>query len=140
MEAKKGWNRKTGLLAVGAVILVVALAVLYMVFGPEAAQGEKSVTVEVVDDTGSVTSYETDTDAEYLRQVLEEIEGLEVTGQESDYGLMIESVNGVTADYNVNGAYWAVYVNGAYGNYGVDTQPVADKDVYRLEYTLDSAE
>lgn len=134
MNTKKTGNWK---IVVAAAVLVAAFAGMYLIFGPKAVQGAKTVTVEVVDDTGSRKEYEVHTDAQYLRQVLEETEGLEVAGQESEYGLMIETVNGVTADYDLNGAYWAVYVNGEYGSYGVDAQPVGDQDRYRLEYTVD---
>ena len=55
-------------------------------------------------------------------------------GTDSDYGIMINTINGVTADYNVDGAYWAIYVNGEYGQYGADTQPVADGDAFQFVY------
>ena len=48
---------------------------------------------------------------------------------------MVVEINGVTADYNVDQSYWAFYVNDEYCNYGVDSQPVADGDVFRIEYT-----
>jgi hypothetical protein len=57
------------------------------------------------------TVYNHNTDAEYLRQALEEIEGLTVEGEESDYGLYVKTVNGITADYETDGAYWAFYTN-----------------------------
>ena len=40
------------------------------------------------------------------------------------------------SDYAVDGAYWSIYVNGEYGNYSADQQPVADGDVYGLVYTV----
>ena len=57
-------------------------------------------------------------------------------GSESDYGLYIETVNGLTADYDANGAYWSIYVNGEYGQYGADAQPVADGDAFSLVYEI----
>ena len=77
------------------------------------------------------------TDAEYLKEVMDELtENDEFTyeGTDSDYGIMINTINGVTADYNVDGAYWAIYVNGEYGQYGADTQPVADGDAFQFVY------
>ena len=55
-------------------------------------------------------------------------------GSDSEYGLYIESVNGLKADYNVDKAYWAIYVNGEYGQLGADTQPVNDGDSFKLAY------
>lgn len=134
----KTGNGKKAALAVVALIAVAAVfGLIYLNFGPKTAEGAKQITVEVVDDAGNSLSYTTRTDAEYLRQALEEIEGLVIEGTESDYGLMVETVNGVTADYNVNGAYWAFFVNDEYCNYGVDTQPVEDGQEYRIVYTTE---
>ena len=46
------------------------------------------------------------------------------------------TVNGVTADFNVDSAYWSVTVNGEYGIFGIDSQPVADGDAFQLIYTV----
>ena len=37
--------------------------------------------------------------------------GLEFSGTESEYGMMVETVNGITPDYSVDGAYWSFKVN-----------------------------
>lgn len=95
----------------------------------------KNITVKVVDDKGEETVYTLSTDQEFLRGAIEEIAELKVEGTESDYGLMIDTVNGLRADYALDGAYWSIYVNGEYGMYGVDTQPVTDGDEYSLVYT-----
>lgn len=129
-------NRKK--LAVAAAVVVAAaviFGVIYLCFAPKAAEGSKTLTIEVVDDAGASEVFTVHTDAEYLREALEATEGLTVEGTESDYGLMVETVNGVTADYSADGAYWAFYVNGEYCNYGVDEQPVADGETYSIVYT-----
>ena len=76
------------------------------------------------------------TDAEYLRQAMEEADGLTFSGAESEYGMMVDTVNGERADYSLDGAYWSFYVNGEYCNYGIDTQPVLDGDAFAITYTL----
>ena len=111
-------------------------AVVYAIVKPKAYQGSKAVTIEVTDNEGKITTYETKTDAEYLGEVFAEIDDLTVEGADGDYGLYIDTVNGLTADYAVDGAYWSIYVNGEYGNYSADQQPVADGDVYGLVYTV----
>lgn len=135
--AKTGNGKKAALAAVVLITVAVVFGLVYRLYGPETTAGAKEITVEVVDDAGNSQSYTAHTDAEYLRQALEEIEGLKVEGTESDYGLMVETVNGVTADYSVDGAYWAFFVNGEYCNYGVDTQPVEDGQAYRIVYTTE---
>lgn len=135
-ETKKTFNKKT-LLGVVALVMVLGLmAVAYAVFGPKAVEGAKVITIEVIDQGGESTVYETNTDAEFLRQAFEETEGLEVLGTETEYGLTITTVNGVTADFSVDGAYWSIMVNGEYGMYGADSQPVADGDAFQLVYTV----
>ena len=98
-------------------------------------EGSKSITIEVVNKAEENTNYELKTDAEYLRQAMEEAEGLTFSGTESEYGMMVETVNGEKADYNIDGAYWGFYVNGEYCNNGIDTQPVEDGDVFSIVYT-----
>ena len=139
MEKKQSDRKKIIIGAVILIVLLAAFAVIYAVFGPKAAQGSKEYILKVVDDNGETTEYTGHTDAEYLRGALEELEkadDLTIEGEESDYGLFIDTVNGVTADYSRDKAYWALYVNGEYGNYGVDSQPVTDGDIYSLVYEI----
>lgn len=134
--AKKGNAKK---IVIAVAILAVAAVLfggIYAAFAPKASQGAKEITVEVVDNEEKSTTYTVKTDAEYLRQALEETKGLTVEGTESEYGLMVDTVNGLTADFNVDGSYWAFYVDGEYCNYGVDTQPVEDGQAYQIVYTI----
>lgn len=123
---------------IGAALLIAAVLVfagIYFLFGAKPVAGTKSVIIDVADDRQETTTYEVRTDAEFLRQAMEETEGLSFSGTESEYGMMVDTVNGLIADYNANGSYWAFYVNGEYCNYGIDTQPVLDGDRFRIEYT-----
>lgn len=129
-------SKKLGISAIVLAALIAILSIVYVHFGPEPAVGAKALTIEVVDDQGAMTSYEVHTDAEFLRGAMEETKGLSFEGTESEYGMMVETVNGLTADYNANGAYWAFYVNGEYCNYGIDSQPVADGETYTITYTV----
>lgn len=122
--------------AIGLVALIVIMTVLFLVFREKPVEGSKSISIEVISKEEISTKYELQTDAEYLRQAMEEAEGLEFTGSESEYGMMVETVNGELADYNVDGAYWAFFVNGDYCNYGIDTQPVEDGDAFSIVYTV----
>lgn len=117
------------------VVLIAVMAIIYFAARPKPVEGSKTVSIAVVDSSAKTTEYTVHTDAEYLRQAMEETEGLTFSGDESTYGLMVTEVNGEVADYNQNGAYWAFYVNDGYCDYGVDTQPVADGDAFRIEYT-----
>ena len=138
---KKMGGKKIAILVAVFAVLVAAVAILYFAFGPKATKGAKALTIEVTDDQGETTEYELHTDAEFLRQAMEELaeanDDFSFEGTESDYGMMVDSVCGITADYNANGAYWSFYVNGEYCNYGIDEQPVADGETYTIVYTVD---
>ena len=139
MESKKG-NKKIIIGAVALVAVVAILAIVYVAFREKPVEGSKAITIEVTGKSGEMKEYQVRTDAEYLRQAMEETEGLTFSGAESEYGLMVDTVNGDLADYNADGAYWGFYVNGEYCNYGIDTQPVEDGDVFGIVYTTDTAE
>lgn len=133
-ETEKG-NKKLIIGVIVMALLIALFAVLFFLLRPKAVQGAKTITIEVVDDNAASTLYTTHTDAEYLRQAMEETDGLEFSGTEGEFGLMVETVNGVTADYNADQSYWGFYVNGEYCNSGIDTQPVTDGDAFRIVYT-----
>ena len=139
-EKKKMENKKnTKKIVWGVVALVALIAVMvtaYAVFGAKSVKGSKAITITVVNKAAEETKYDVKTDAEFLRQAMEETKGLTFEGTESEYGLMVESVNGEVADYNADGAYWSFYVNGEYCNYGIDSQPVLDGDAFKIVYTV----
>lgn len=56
-------------------------------------------------------------------------EGL-ISGSDSQYGLMVDTVNGQKYDYTEDGAYWAFYIDGQYAMTGVDSTPIEDGKVY----------
>lgn len=142
METKNTFNKKTLLGVVALVVVIGLMAVAYAVFGPKAVEGAKEITIEVIDNNGESSVYKLCTDAQYLRQAMEEAssKGLTFEGDETEYGLTLMSVNGVTADFNVDGAYWSIMVNGEYGMYGAESQPVVDGDAFQLVYTVFVAE
>ena len=135
MTDTKKTNRKLIIGITALVLLIVVFAAVFLLFRPKTVQGAKSITIEVVDNNAASTIYDLHTDAEYLRQALEQAEGLDFSGTESEYGMMVETVNGVTADWNVDQSYWGFYVNGDYCNYGIDTQPVVDGDAFKIVYS-----
>ena len=143
MENKK-LNKKAILGVVGLVALIAIFAIVFTVFKPKTMEGSKAITFEVVNKAGESTEYDVKTDAEYLRQAMEEAMAAEIgftfAGDESEYGLTIHTVNGEKADFNTDSAYWSILVNGEYGQYGADSQPVVDGDEYSLVYTVYTAQ
>ncbi len=135
-ETNKKMNKKLigGLVALVAIIAV--FMVLFLVFREKPVEGSKAIVIEVVNKNQETTTYALKTDAEYLRQAMEEADGLTFLGEEGPYGMSISTVNGERADYTLDGAYWSFYVNDEYCNYGIDTQPVLDGDTFVIVYTL----
>ncbi|NLL92839.1 MAG: DUF4430 domain-containing protein [Clostridiales bacterium] len=133
--------KKKNLLSLISIIVVVAIiaglgAVWYFTKDDETSKGSKTVIIKVVDDNKEITVYTVYTDSEYLKEVMEEATGLTFSGTEGDYGLMISEINGLIADYATNGAYWSFYINDTYCEKGIETQPAADGDIFKIEYTL----
>jgi len=137
MEQKKMSKGKIALALAALVAVIAVLVGVYAAFGAKPVTGEKNITIEVVNKAAESTVYELSTDAEYLRQAMDEAEGLTYEGTESEYGLMISTINGEMADYSVDASYWSFYVNDEYCNYGIDTQPVMDGDAFKIVYTTE---
>lgn len=118
-----------------SLLLVLALAIgLCACSQAKPTEGEKSFTVTVVHADGSSKDFNYKTDELYVGAVLQ-AEGL-IEGEEGDYGLYIQVVDGEQAIYEEDGAYWAFYVNGEYAAQGIDLTPIEDGKTYSLEYTI----
>lgn len=107
---------------------------------PEQAQepqqeGKTHITLTVTYGDETSQDYDITTDADNLMDAIQD--QVELGGSQGEFGFYIESVNGVTADYDTDGAYWAIYVNDDYGMYSIDTQPIKDGDRFALVYTVD---
>lgn len=85
-------------------------------------EGQTAFTFTVVDGDGNQTAYEIHTDKQTVGEALMEL-GL-IEGEDSEYGLYVKTVNGITVDYDTDGKYWAFYVDGEYAQTGVDSTEV----------------
>ncbi len=129
-------NTKRILSAVSLVVLmaVMALSMISCDKKEDAPTGtEVTITVQVTNDKGEMTPYTITTTETTLRGALEQEKLVE--GEESEYGLYIKKVCGITADYDVDGSYWALYKNGEYLTNSVDAEPLEDGAVYGITYT-----
>ena len=98
----------------------------------ELGNGSKTVMVEFKMEEKVIT-FTIHTDKETVGDAL--IENDIISGDESEYGLYIKVVNGITADYDIDQSYWAFYVNGEYAMSGVDTTQIDETATYQLAYT-----
>lgn len=90
-----------------------------------------SYTFEVVDADGNVTTFDLATSEETVGAALL-AEGL-IAGDDSEYGLYVKTVNGITVDYDTDGKYWAFYIDGEYASTGVDSTPVTEGSTYSFK-------
>ncbi len=98
----------------------------------ELGEGAKTIKVEVIAEEKSVT-FTIKTDAETLGDAL--LSHSLVEGEEGQFGLYIKKVNGILADYDVDGTYWGLSKDGEYVMSGVDTTNIADGEHYELTKT-----
>ena len=97
----------------------------------ELGEGEKAFLFTVVDKDGNETNFDIHTDKEVVGDALLEL-GL-IAGEDGQYGLYVKTVNGIVADYDVDGTYWAFYINGEYAMSGVDTTPINEGETYSFK-------
>ena len=85
----------------------------------------------MVDKDGKETKFEIHTDKTTVGEALLEVKLIE--GEEGPYGLYVKSVNGITADYDVDQTYWAFYINGEMAMTGVDVTDVEAGATYSFK-------
>ncbi len=127
-------NKKLILAAAAVALLAIVMAVIFALTRPQAVQGAKTFTVEVVHSDGGAKTFTYHTDADYLGEVLL-AEGL-IAGEDGQFGLYITTVDGEPAVYEEDGAYWALYEGEDYAQQGVDKTPVLDGGAFSLVYTV----
>ena len=137
-QNKKPLNKK---LIAGVVALIAVIAILLGVClnnRQPTTSGSKTITVSVFDTVGSTEASNTATitnDEEYLRGALEqEDSGISISGSESEYGLFVTTVDGVTADDSKQ-QWWCFTKGGEMLNTGVDSTPIADGDTFEITLT-----
>lgn len=131
---KQNKNFRKALLACAAlVVVIIAMLLVYNQFKPSTQKGAKEITVQVVIPEEETKEFTIHTDAEYLRQALED-EKL-IQGNDGEYGLFITEVNGRVAQ-DTNQEWWCITKAGGQVNTSVDEIAIADGDQYELTLTV----
>ena len=126
-------NKKLVIAAVALALVIALMAGLYLTTRPQAVEGGKQVTIVIVHKDGTEKKLEYTTEQEYLADLLLEKEL--ATGYASEeYGFTVESVDGVTADWAADNAYWALYEGDAYATTSASGIVLVDGGVYKLVY------
>ena len=95
-------------------------------------EGAKTVTVKVTANEKTVT-FTIKTDKDILGDAL--VEHKLIEGEESQYGLMVLKVNGMTADYDIDQTYWAFCQNGEYMMSGVDSTAIVGGEEFEIVHS-----
>jgi hypothetical protein len=134
MQSKRKPSPILGALA--AIAVLALLLVIYMVSKPVPMAGTKSITIDVIYEDQTGESYQISTETQFLKEALDEIPEITIGGSTTEeFGLMLDTVNDVRADYQLDGAYWAILLDNEPCNYGVSMQPIKDGEHYTIAYT-----
>lgn len=126
-------NQKKLFAGLGVLVLLIGiLLTVYFVNKPATTSGSKAITVEVVtsDDT---KTFNYTTDSEYLADVL--LDEQLVSGSESEYGLFITTVNGITAN-DANQEWWCITKDSQMLETGASDTPINDGDKFEITLTI----
>ena len=117
-------------------VLSMALSLVSCSNDGDKIEGEGTpitITLEVVGPDGSSKEHTVKTDSsKNLRQALEGA-GL-ISGEEGAYGLYVKVVDGITADYDIDGSWWSLTKDGELCS-GVDSTEIADGDKFEFTYS-----
>ena len=111
--------------------LALAVLVLAAAFTGCAKKPGKTLTVDVTHGDGSTKTFTVKTDAENLGAALVEDKDIGVTGEDSQYGIYITTVDGEAASDD-DQTFWSISKDGVDLEVGADSQPIADGEHYEL--------
>lgn len=127
-------NKKLLLWLVSMVALVALMVGIWFVTREKPVDGSKEITVTVVHKDGSEKRFTIETDAEYLDEALlsEDL----ITGEMSEYGLIIHTVDGEEADWDTDQGWWQIFEGEEAATLGASSIVLRDGDSFRLVYTV----
>ena len=119
----------------GLVLAVLVLAALlcWKSFAPQAVEGDKTITVEVVHGDGSTKEFTIHTDSETLGAALMEQDLL--VGEEGPYGIFVQAMDGEAVD-SAKEEWWCFMKDGEMLMTGVDVTMIADGEHYSAVFTV----
>jgi len=121
---------------IASILLIAVLAVMVIIYTqlkPQGTVGAKEVAIDIVIPDEETKEFTLSTDAEFLRQALQE-ENL-INGTESEYGFFIKEVNGRIAN-DSNQEWWCITKNDEEILFGVDEIAIKDGDHYEITLTV----
>lgn len=124
-----------------AIAVLALLLVVYTLTKPVPMAGTKNISIDVVYENGVNEHYQITTEAQFLLEALKSIPNFQIEGTTTEeFGLMVTTINGKRADYQKDGAYWALLCDGETCSYGVSQQAIKDGERYTFQYTRSAEE
>lgn len=93
-------------------------------------KGANSFLLEVVN-AENTAKFNVKTDKTTVGEALFELNF--ISGNETDDGFFITTVNGITANYDAEGTYWVFYAGGAYAQTAAFDTKIADGETYSFK-------
>ena len=115
-------------------LMMLALACLFAACGSKEAEKKYTITVIVVNDKAEEKTFTVKTDRENLADAL--LDEKLVSGSDSEWGLVIDTVDGLRADYSVDQSWWALYDGDKMSDVGASSLQLKDGGVYKFVYTI----
>lgn len=122
-------NKKTVITGSLLIVLLLIFTFIYTHVRPIGNNEKKTIYVTVLDQETAGDRFTITTEEAFLRGALEQIDLIE--GTESEYGLYVQTVNGVTADESKH-QWWCFTEHGEELYTGVDTSPITDGAEYEI--------
>ena len=129
-------NKK--LINVLSIVLAVVLVVVGIVLvvkgksNSKSSSDVKNITFTVITEDGK-KEFKISTERDFLGAALTDEKLIE--GTESEYGLFVNAVNGISAD-DSNQEWWSFTKDGEMLPSGVDTTPITDGDSFEATLTV----
>lgn len=135
VETKNKEKRKRKMkkiLSTALALLMLFSSVFFIVSCKKDDDGiEKSFKFTVVHSDGTEKEFDVTTTKTKVGAALIN-EGL-ISGEDGQYGLYVKTVDGETLDYDMDGKYWAFYIDGEYSMTGVDMTDIEEGKTYTFK-------
>ncbi len=90
----------------------------------ETGFGGQKFSFTVTHRDGTIKKYLVHTDKETVGEALYALKLID--GEKEEYGLYVKTVDGEALDYNADGAFWSLYIDGKISSQGVDFVKLTD--------------
>ena len=100
---------------------------------PEIGEGENTFLFEVVTDEDMSYFWVVSTDKTTVGEALIELDL--VRGEESEFGFFVTEIQGLVADFDNDGTFWAFYVDGEFAVTGVMDTEIEPDTIYGFVFT-----